>query len=77
MKKVKIKNNKGYGFVSVWRDGKLGWFMPAHLTGYSRRYGVDSPNGHECQKGERAYLCEISVKLVKSKNGRVITRIVK
>ena len=78
MKDVRPKEKKsvGYGFVGVWQDGKLGWYMPRHLAGHSRK-NCEPPADGETQKGTTAYLCKITVELVKAKNGRLITRRVK
>ena len=65
----------GYGWVSKWKEGTLGWFLPAHLCGYNGSNEIF--NGHECQKGEMAYLCRIEVKQVFDSKGREIVRVVK
>lgn len=76
-KKVKIpKDNTGRGFVGVWRNNKAGWIMPTHLTGNS----IDHPDIENLQqyaKGERLFLCEITVTPILDALGRPITKIVK
>jgi hypothetical protein len=78
--KIKLpKANKGYGYVGVWAgpDPKLGWFVAPHVYGgkSDRNYPsiADNPN----MKGERFFLCEITIKPLKDKKGRPITKIVK
>lgn len=80
-KKIEIpKPVKGYGYAGQWHDGKIGWFMPRHVSGkYDRVYPNDgvSKDSIEYLKGERIFLCEIIVKPLKDKIGRPITKIVK
>lgn len=86
MAKSKIefpKANKGYGYAGVWtrpKDGPIvGWMAPAYLVGGSRKY-PDMPDEDKLKayaKGERLFLCEITMKPVKDKKGRPITKIVK
>jgi hypothetical protein len=77
MKKVKIpKDTTGRGFVGVWRNNTAGWFMPKHLDGTS----IERPESKELQlyaKGERLFLCEITVTPILDSLGRPITKIVK
>ena len=72
MRRGKITKTKstGYGYVGKWRDGTLGWFMPKHLDGY----GNMKPNPEDWNIGETGYLCKITIKLMKDKLGRNITR---
>lgn len=65
----------GKGYVGRWKDGTLGWFMPKCLTGFKR--DREKPAAHDYNRGEKSYLCEISVKQVFDKRGRPIVRIVK
>lgn len=71
---------KGYGYAGKWSDGRIGWFMPRHVSGaYDRKSpddGVDK-DSHQYMKGERIFLCEIIVKPLKDKKGRPITKIVR
>lgn len=78
-KKLKLPApNKGKGYVAVWQNGKLGWWLPNHL--YDGRTN-ERPNSNAVTKGylkgERVFLCEIIIKPLKDKKGRPITKIVK
>lgn len=76
--KLKIpKDNTGRGFVGIWRDNRAGWLMPKHLTGDR---AIDQADIFEAQpfiKGERLFLCEITVTPILDSLGRPITKIVK
>lgn len=67
------------GWVGVWSDGQIGWFMPNHATPFQGRE-ADSPNPllrQFAQPVGRIYLCRIDVKPILDKRGQPITRIVK
>lgn len=73
MKPKLPKKTVGYGYVAVWRNGKLGWGVPRYVTGNGPRY----PNHLEVTKsqdGEWSYKCKITIELVKGKNGKPIRR---
>lgn len=72
-KNEQVKSNYGKGWVSCWKNGVLGWWMPKHLSGF----GNDYAHGGSTQIGEMSYLCKITVKPVKDKLGRYIKRKVK
>lgn len=79
-KKIQLpKENKGYGYTGVWKDGKAGWFMPSHIVGgdFTRQYPDTPLMSHPCLKGERLFLCEITIKPLTDKKGRPITKIIK
>ena len=66
----------GYGFVGVWCEGDIGWFLPKHLTGY----GIEPVNGAAPKYlvgKERFVLCRITVEQVFDSKGRPIVRMVK
>lgn len=67
----------GYGWTSQWIGGKLGWWMPCHLHGGSRRYSNYPTQATTLDEGDRLYLCKITVEPVTDKRGRFITRIPK
>lgn len=81
-KKIEIPMpTTGYGYAGVWCDGKLGWFAPKHVSGYSRRY-AEPPNEAARENvnpisGDRFFLCKVTLTPVKDKNGRPVTKIVK
>lgn len=73
MRKSKsMTKTTGRGWVGRWRDGGIGWVMPAHLTGR----GIDRPSTdlRYVSDEDTFILCEITVKMVKNKNGKPITR---
>lgn len=80
-KKLELpKPTTGYGYVGVWSDGSIGWFMPRHIDSrYARNYpsspAPDMPR--YAGKRERAFLCKITVTPVTDKRGRPVTRIIK
>jgi hypothetical protein len=80
-KKIKIpKATKAYGFSGVWQSGCVGWMGLSHIGSKERRYPeYPNMNGERAEilKGERLFLCEITMKPVLDKKGRPITRIVK
>lgn len=72
--KLKLpKANKGKGYVGVitnYRGEEIGFDLPgAMIKGIAYMPNVD--------KGKRVFLCEITVKPLKDKKGRPITKIVK
>lgn len=76
--KVKIpKDNTGRGFVGVWRDNRAGWFMPRHVSGNRTIDHPETGDVHEYIKGERLFLCEITVTPILDSLGRPITKIIK
>lgn len=78
---MKKRKTVGYGFVGEWCDGKLGWFMPAHVrsvpkSGF-RKGQIEPPASNPNCKGTKAYLCKITIEEVHAKDGRRIVRIFK
>jgi hypothetical protein len=74
-KKIQLpKANKGKGYVGVWRNGKIGWFMPKFISGAKH---IEEPNANLYLHGGRVFLCEIIIKPLKDKKGRPITKIIK
>ena len=76
------KATTGKGYVGVFRNGPVGWFLPEHLCGHrtaeppnpkiSQYYSrAEEPDGH------RTYLCRITIEPLTDKLGRPITRRVK
>ena len=79
-KKLKIpKGTTGYGYVGVWDDGEIGWFMPDFIDNQNGRRYPSEPNDQIglYDKEHRTFLCEITVTPVTDKCGRPVTRIVK
>jgi hypothetical protein len=72
LKKLVLKPVKGKGFVGLWNTGELGWGMPNHI----QKKGISTPHieNRPYLKGHKFYLCEITIKPLKSKNGRYITK---
>ena len=79
-KKVNLpKKTIGYGFIGVWANGSVGWMGLSHIGG-SREYPdmpVDSPDRKEIMKGERLFMCKVTVTPLLDKKGRPITKICK
>jgi hypothetical protein len=74
----------GYGYVGMWSNGTLGWFMPTHLSTATAprkwlRHAPDKPAKHPewSNIGEPSYMCKITIELVLDKNRRPIVRRVK
>ena len=71
----KPKAVSGRGYVGLWRNGELGWCVAEFI---SNRYRVaDGPSERFDQNApskDRAYLCEITIRPVLTKDGRPITR---
>lgn len=65
----------GYGYVGRWRDGTLGWMLPAHLGGYARPAEPPSDLFQQIAlPKDRVVLCRITVEVIKDSLGREITR---
>jgi len=75
MKRISTTKTIGKGWVGRWRDNTLGWFLPTHCSGWSN--WSNPPNESHILKGEKVYLCKITVEQIFKKNGRAITRNVK
>ena len=76
--KIKLPESiKGKGFCGKWLDNQIGWNIPNHLCG-GKRY-ANKPHMREfCfNDTDRLYLCEITIKPLKDKLGRPITRLAK
>lgn len=73
-KKLVLKPVKGKGFVGRW-DNELGWGMPDYIN-YELGARAESPNTffRPHLKGEKFYLCEITIKPLKRKDGRYIVK---
>ncbi len=77
------KSSKGYGFCGTWLDETIGWNIPNHLSNVAhlkRRYSSEKPYERSLeyiQDDHRFYLCEITIKPIKDKLGRPITRLFK
>ena len=77
MSKIKIPESvTGYGYVGAWKSpkSKLGWFVAPFIYGKQDRQNpaiTDNPNA----KGERFFLCEITIKPVLDKKKRPITKL--
>ena len=75
----------GFGYVGQWCDGRIGWFLPEHLSPARKATYPDPPNDHAVgiikaspsNRMERFYLCQITATPVLDKRGRPITRIVR
>ena len=83
-RRIKVpKANSGFGYVLPWEDGCVGWYLPTHLSGLPRSYGVDDISDTTKKfvgarrNGERSFLCKITVTPILDACGRPITRIVK
>lgn len=78
-KKIVIpKPNRGYGYVGIFRNNTLGWFMPEHLSEDKKYPGCNyriKELGIDIDL--RFFLCEIILKPIKDKLGRPITKIIK
>jgi hypothetical protein len=77
-KKIKIpKATKGKGYSGVWKSEQLGWWVTDHVHPKS----LGDPNMQAIEKGylkgERVFLCEITIKPLLDKKGRPITKIIK
>ena len=68
------------GYVGLWRDGSVGWFMCEFVSANARmpsgrlRYPAEPPRRDPNASGETAVLCEITVRPVRRKDGRLVTR---
>jgi hypothetical protein len=77
-KKVKVpRANRGFGYVGVWDDGDVGWWLPEQLSGPDRLVEPISVAAMKFAEGERFFLCEITVTPRLDKRGRPITRIIR
>lgn len=72
----KLKSDKketGRGWFGVWCNGEIGWTGPAHFDGHSNY--PKRPKLHNMVRPEHEfYLCEVTVKPIKDKMGRLIKR---
>ncbi len=77
MGKIAIpKETTGYGYVSAWMRGHIGWWLPHHCCGYSRRTPeppADKFNEYAA-KTDRAFLCKITIEPILDSLGRPITK---
>lgn len=83
-KKSKAKRTTGYGYVGLWRNGTLGWWLPRCLAANHRLpcgrlcYSAEPPNGEAVTvsgaENDRAVLCKITVEPCLTSNGRLIKR---
>jgi hypothetical protein len=59
----------GHAWVALWLDGTPGWGIPQHVGGFT-----GSPEGNYIPDGEKLYYCEITVRIVRRKDGRPTVR---
>ena len=67
----------GFGYVGQWLGGSLGWCLPNHLGGHSRKTRIE-PVTERYRLGllpKRFFLCRITVTPLLDKRGRPITAI--
>ena len=74
------RSTVGRGYVVVWNDGSLGWWMPEFVSkrvcyppptqGMKAVYATGSFN-------HRFYLCDIIIKPLKDSKGRPMTKMVR
>ena len=83
MKKAKIIKPRAmrqvcYGYTGLWNEGSIGWFGFDHLQKgtKSRKYAA-RPNKqwnlNASENEDRAYLCRVTIEVLKDKRGRFIT----
>lgn len=78
-KKITVpKPIKGFGYSSTWSDGSLGWETTPFVTNSKSRKYVSPPlpERNPSMRGERFFLCEITIKPILNKKGRPITKVI-
>jgi len=76
-KKLKPKASIATGYVALWDDGVLGWFMPEFL--HPRLTHAEPHRAlrtYLSERHRRTFLCEIAIRPLRDSRGRFITRIV-
>ena len=69
---------KGYGYSGVWSfQNQVGWSVAQFVNGAMDRKYPSLPAIHSTLVGQRLFLCEITIKPLKDKKGRPITKIMK
>jgi hypothetical protein len=76
---VKIpKAIKSKAWVGVWKDGHVGWHGVNHISHYANDTASIPPRllANPMAKGQRVYLCDVTITPRTDKLGRPITRII-
>ena len=73
----KVRTVKAWEYVGLWWNGTPGWYIGPHVGGVGKRRTNGVYNVPPWAQGARLYLCEITMRPLKDKRGRFITRITK
>ena len=80
-KRIKLPTSAtGYGYVGAWGHGRMGWWLPNHLSVESTPDNPATANPSLVENdptGEDTYLCCITVEPLTDERGQPITRIVR
>lgn len=71
-KKANPKKFKTKAWYSTWNDGELGWMGPSCLT--DRRTSTPQSRNPSVDDEDEYFLCEVVVKPIRDKKGRLIKR---
>lgn len=72
--KEPTRTTVGYGYVGVWRNGDVGWFMPRHVwPDPGQRYAPSQPAEDPNAAGDMAVLCKITIEPVPGARRRRFT----
>ena len=72
------KSTTGYGYVGTWRNMDIGWCLPEFVDQDNVKANPVQPSDRweiRAPKGDRAFLCRITVEPVQDAKGRLITRV--
>lgn len=72
--KIKCK-----GWTSLWCDNTIGWNTSEYLAQRGKKVMCTNPNLQLCKLGwdNPVFRCEITVRLIRDKRGRFITKTIK
>lgn len=74
-KPVKAIPVKSKGWFGTWHDGTLGWAGPEHLHNRDAKYVAACPYDRDyVRREDEYYLCEVIIKPIRDKKGRLIKR---
>lgn len=69
---MKVKKVTGYGYVGFWDDGRLGWFLPRHLSGYVDQREPIQTWPEWSNEGEPVQLCRITLEPLPMKRQKFV-----
>lgn len=65
----KKRKTVGYGYVGEWHNGKLGWFLPKHLSEGQTSRPTET---FSTMRGESGVFCKITIEEVPNRRRRKV-----